>query len=355
MDTKKTDVVTPLFLSVPDSARRELVVNVSRLSGLNVVAVEKDWWITAILQCVFSLKYADAIQFKGGTNLSKCWSLIERMSEDIDLAIDREYLGFNGELSKSQVSNRLQRASKAFIIGQFLNDLKESIIQHGIPLEVLSITTNDNGIPTLDPVQIHIRYPSLFEEDNYLLPQVMLEVSGRSSNVALSQRSITSFVDKYIPNKEYAMPEFEVTAVQPKRTFIEKVCLLHEEFNKSHGEIRSKRMSRHLYDLFMMCNQGIDKQVMADEELFKGIIRHRFIYNRVDGVDYNTETPGHFAIILTGDSLRQWELDYRNTIEKMIYGEMRPSFHAIIERIKTLNEDLNGMEWKETPVFKPGQ
>ena len=150
------------------------------------------------------------------------------------------------------------------------------------------------------------------------------------------------------------MPEFDVTAVQPKRTFIEKVCLLHEEFNKSHGEIRSKRMSRHLYDLYTMCEQGIDKQVLTDEELFKGIIRHRFIYNRVDGVDYNTETPRHFAIIPPGDSLRQWEQDYRNTIEKMIYGEMRPSFQTIIERIQALNEDLNRMEWKEIPVFKSG-
>jgi len=355
MDTKKTDIINPLFISLPDDEKRALLANIGRRTGLSEIAVEKDLWITAILRCVFSLEYAPFIQFKGGTNLSKCWTVIERMSEDIDLAIGREYLGFSGELSKSQVSNRLRRASKEFIVGPFLDDLKVAISRGGIPLDGLDISTNDNGIPTQDPVQIYIRYRTLYEEDDYLLPQVMLEISGRSSDLALEKRRINSFFDAAIPNKEKALPEFEVTAIHPRRTFIEKVCLLHEEFNKRHGEIRSKRMSRHLYDLYMMCGKGVDKLVLEDEALFKQIIHHRFIYNRIDGVDYNTETPGHFAIIPPGESLKQWEQDYRNTIAKMIYGAERPDFETIIARIGKLNGDLNAMHWKEIPVFNPGK
>ena len=355
MDTKKTHIIKPFFLNVPEETRRELLANVSRETGLNSVAIEKDWWISAILRSVFSLDYAGSIQFKGGTSLSKCWSVIERMSEDIDLAIDREYLGFPGELSKSQVSNRLRRASKDFIVGPFLADLKEAINRTGISIEMLEITTNDNGIPTQDPMQIYLKYPSLYEEDDYLLPQVMLEISGRSHSAAVVKRRINSIIDFSIPNKNMAMPDFYVSAIQPKRTFIEKVCLLHEEFNKSHGEIRSARMSRHLYDLYMMCGKGIDVEALGDEELFKGIIRHRFIYNRVDGVDYNTETPGHFAIIPPGENLRLWEKDYQNTIAKMIYGERRPGFETIIARIRELNEDLNRIVWEEIPVFAPGK
>lgn len=62
----------------------------------------------------FSLPYADALVFKGGTSLSKGWNLIERFSEDIDLAIDRKFLGFSDELNKSQ-RTKLRKESKKFI------------------------------------------------------------------------------------------------------------------------------------------------------------------------------------------------------------------------------------------------
>lgn len=355
MDSEKACVINPHYSALSDSAKRDLLANIGRKTGLNEIAVEKDIWITAILRCVFSLDYADSIQFKGGTSLSKCWNVIERLSEDIDLAICKDYLGFPGELSKSQVSNRLRRASRDFILGPFLNDIKHSIAEAGIPLDTLEISTSENGIPTQDPVQVFIRYHSLYEEDDYLQPQVMLEISGRSNDVALSRKRINSLLDATIPNKDLVLQDFEVTAVQPKRTFIEKVCLLHEEFNKSHGEIRSRRMSRHIYDLYMMCRQGIDTEALNDEELFKQIIGHRFIYNRIDGVDYNTETPGHFAIIPQGENLKLWEQDYRNTIAKMIYGEEKPDFGAIIARIGKLNKDLNSMTWNQVPVFAPGK
>ena len=130
--------------------------------------MEKDWWVTAILEAVYALDYGSKIQFKGGTSLSKCWTLISRFSEDLDLAIDPSLLGFGENLSKSQVSNRLRRASKGFIEGRFLNDLKESVTKGGLPIDSLSFSSNSNEIPTQDPVQIYIEYPTLFPEDDYI-------------------------------------------------------------------------------------------------------------------------------------------------------------------------------------------
>ncbi|MBQ2520440.1 MAG: nucleotidyl transferase AbiEii/AbiGii toxin family protein, partial [Paludibacteraceae bacterium] len=52
-----------------------------------------------VLKAIFALPYAEYLSFKGGTSLSKAWNIIERFSEDIDIAISREYLGFAGELS----------------------------------------------------------------------------------------------------------------------------------------------------------------------------------------------------------------------------------------------------------------
>jgi hypothetical protein len=126
----------------------------------------------------------------------------------------------------------------------------------------------------------------------------MLEVSGRSYKAAVSRRKVCSLMDERLPGNAFSSSPFMVFTVEPERSFIEKVCLLHEEFNKSPGDIRSYRMSRHLYDLFMMCNnkKRINEKALANEE-------HRFIYyNRIDGVDHNTETPGHFNILPPGIS-----------------------------------------------------
>ena len=81
------------FLKLPADKRRTIYEQVSLRMGINdAKAIEKDVWVTGILQCVFTLPYSGALVFKGGSSLSKIWNLIFRFSEDIDLAIDRNFL-----------------------------------------------------------------------------------------------------------------------------------------------------------------------------------------------------------------------------------------------------------------------
>ncbi len=104
------------FIDLSKEDRVDILDRVS--SELNIrqrEVIEKDWWVTAVLRAMFGLPYADHLSFKGGTSLSKCWHLIDRFSEDIDIAIDREYLGFSGTLSKTQISDKLRRAACAFV------------------------------------------------------------------------------------------------------------------------------------------------------------------------------------------------------------------------------------------------
>ena len=102
------------FTDLIASEQREIIQRVQAEKRLQLQIIEKDWWVTEILRALFSLPYAEHISFKGGTNLSKCWNLIERFSEDVDIAIDREYLGFGGVLSKTQISDKLRRAACSF-------------------------------------------------------------------------------------------------------------------------------------------------------------------------------------------------------------------------------------------------
>ena len=52
--------------------------------GINQVAIEKDWWVTAVLKALFQTSCRESLVFKGGTSLSKGFNIIERFSEDID-------------------------------------------------------------------------------------------------------------------------------------------------------------------------------------------------------------------------------------------------------------------------------
>ena len=91
------------FFSLPETQQRMVLEQAAIRHNLTKQAVEKDLWVTAIIQIIFTLPCADSLVFKGGTSLSKVWGLINRFSEDIDLAIDRTIFNLDGELTKKKV------------------------------------------------------------------------------------------------------------------------------------------------------------------------------------------------------------------------------------------------------------
>jgi len=97
-----------------DEARKVAINNVFLRTGIFPQIIEKDLWVTTILQLVFSLPFADKLVFKGGTSLSKVWNLIQRFSEDIDLTVDRELFGLQGDLTVKKIKN-LRKLSSLFV------------------------------------------------------------------------------------------------------------------------------------------------------------------------------------------------------------------------------------------------
>ena len=88
-------------------------------TGFDLHIIEKDWWVVQTLRLVSQMDIAEHIVFKGGTSLSKAWGLIDRFSEDIDLAINREFFGFSGDISRTQVG-KLKDISSKYISNDFL-------------------------------------------------------------------------------------------------------------------------------------------------------------------------------------------------------------------------------------------
>ena len=81
------------FYKLSIEEKIKIIEQVVNRTGLYPQIIEKDLWVTTVLQLIFSFPFADKLVFKGGTSLSKVWNVIQRFSEDIDMTVDRELFG----------------------------------------------------------------------------------------------------------------------------------------------------------------------------------------------------------------------------------------------------------------------
>jgi predicted nucleotidyltransferase component of viral defense system len=313
--------------------------------GMTPFAVEKDWWVSRTLEIIFQMPIAAHLVFKGGTSLSKAWKLINRFSEDIDLAIDREFFeGYKGEISKTQIG-KLRKVAGVYTTGVFFEELQQEFIVKGfVELEFKII---DTGESDQDPRIIEIYYPNVITQPTeYVLPRVQIEISCRSLREPFSIQTFGSLVDEFYIDRDFAESLFEVQTVNPERTFLEKLFLLHEEFHRPAAKMRVDRLSRHLYDIYYLAKAGIASKAINDKELYETIVSHRYKFSRVGEVDYNLHNPLTVNPIPVAAKLDDWKSDYAKMMEDMIYEVKKPSFEELISNLHDLRNLLQTLDWK---------
>ncbi len=328
------------WLRISKERRIEILNQASNNTKLPAIAIEKDWWVTVALKASFDLKYSPGIVFKGGTSLSKSWNLIERFSEDIDLAIDRKVFGFEGGISKSQIK-RLRKISCDFISTTFLEDLTKKFTEWKV-IDECRLNAQPIKDSDKDPQVIEIYYKSVFGKSDYLPQRVLIEVSSRSLMEPTENRQINSILSTIFPNQKFATEPFIISTVLPQRTFLEKIFLLHEEFSQDTAKIRIDRLSRHLYDLEKLMDTAHGTAAIKDMELYNGIVTHREKFNPLRGIDYANHIPGKIKIIPPDIVIKEWEKDYQAMAQNMIYGDPI-SFDNLIKRIQELQKRINAM------------
>lgn len=333
-----------MFLQLQESERIELINQMHEETKLPQVIIEKDLWVTVVLRALFALPYANSLSFKGGTSLSKCWNLIERFSEDVDIAINREYFGFVGDIfTVKQISKNLRKSTCKFIRETLQYDLERQMKIDGIPASLFSVTMNLTPVTTTDPENVFVEYKSVFNASPYIKNTIVLEIGGRSMKEPIQKVEIQSFIDKHFPQATFTDKSFEINVVAPERTFLEKVCLLHEEFSKPTEQVRVERMSRHIYDLARMADTPIAKNALKNKELFQSIVKHRRMFIAMKGFDYDTLSSKTMRIIPPDSVIAKWEDDY-NKMQTMIYGKT-VSFSEIINKITKLNTEIKQLGW----------
>ncbi len=334
-----------------DKAEKEAIFNaIATEKGMSPFAVEKDWWVSRTLEIIFQMDIAKHLVFKGGTSLSKAWKLINRFSEDIDLAIDKEFFeGYKGDISKTQIG-KLRRVAGIYTTGTFFEELQEAFMAKRF--NELDFKVIDSGESDQDPRIIEIYYPNVVTQPSeYILPRVQIEISCRSLREPFTVQTFGSLVDEFYADKEFAEPLFEVPTVNPERTLLEKLFLLHEEFNRPSEKMRVDRLSRHLYDIYHLTKAGIEEKAISDKELYETIVAHRYKFSRVGEVDYNLHNPKTVNPIPIAEKIDEWKADYAKMKEDMIYEESKPSFDDLIKNLNELQTKLQALEWQFELTF----
>ena len=232
----------------------------------------------------------------------------------------------------------------SFVREKMQNDVREGLIAMGIAPDKFSVHVNITPISTTDPEVIYVDYQSVLPNSEYIAHTVKVEVSGRSMHDPIQTVALQSQIDTILPQSAIVQPAFNVSVVVPERTFLEKVMLLHEEFAKPQTDIRTSRMSRHLYDIYCMLHTDIAERALLDEQLYRSIVEHRRKFINLRDFDYDMLYPATLSILPPASVADLWRKDYENMQKTMIYGNS-PTFDQLIESIIELQQMIKTLPY----------
>lgn len=337
------------FIKLNKDERSQAFRIASEKLGFPAYVVEKDLWVTYMLDTLFNrIQHNHRIMFKGGTSLSKCYGLIDRFSEDIDLSLHMADLGFEGDKAPHNVAkNESNAAAKKAIenlqlAGQeFLENTITVLLRDIIQEDVNSEDTWDLIIDKNNPENLLFYYPKSFEDaeygNKYVKPVVLIETGTKSEHIPLEQVAINSLLEDAIPSiKSIAM----INVLSPKRTFWEKVTILHAENNINRVERVKERLSRHLYDIVMLSRDKIGLEAMADIGLLESVAKHKAFYYRSNAAKYDEAKSGTLKIVPKDEILKAFRADYEK-MRSMFAGEVI-EFDVIMEELSLLESKING-------------
>ncbi|MGB4984826.1 MAG: nucleotidyl transferase AbiEii/AbiGii toxin family protein [Erysipelotrichaceae bacterium] len=269
--------------------------------------------------------------------MSKVYKLIERFSEDIDLALDWEVLGYKNNEPYDERSNtkqskfnaKLNEATKVFLKHEFLpvleNDFKDAL--EGKEYKFY--------IDEFDGQTICFDYPKN-HKDRSILQVIRLEIGSLAEPIPTSRQKIKTYIEGVYP--EVFDENIEVVAVDSLRTFYEKITILHREANRVNGNYPS-RYSRHFYDVYKMLLTDIKEKSFNNLDLLKVVIEFKKKFYACSWAKYNDIMKGNIKLIPSDEALDIFSKDY-DSMKNMLFGEKIP-FDKIINSVREYEIELN--------------
>ncbi len=313
------------------------------------VIIEKDFWVCWTLDQIFKNPVlAPHVTFKGGTSLSKCYNMIDRFSEDIDLTLAKSYISIMGDndpisaATPSQRGKRLEQLSDAVII-KIANDVKPVLTEEF--RKNLSAYFNDKEwqltIDEKDKQSLIFHYPSSLEKssDGYIDISIRLEFGARGDNSPCESKVISSYTQQLLPELFEVPPIIKVTSLTAKRTFWEKVTLLHAEHHRDTTKLLPGRIFRHYYDIVMLDQKNMTQEALNDLELLDDVVKNKTTYFPSKWANYSEAKIGSMRLYPNEVFIESLKRDSENMAD-MFFGDP-PNFNKIMSEIKRIEAIIN--------------
>ena len=238
--------------------------------GLSTQIIEKDFWVCWSLKRLFSCRISADLTFKGGTSLSKVYHAIERFSEDVDVAIERSYLGFGGEnepekgkTGKEQQRriDRLTKACQIAIADRLLRSCATQSIHH-LAAKLIGAYRSIHRTRINSRYCFSIRPAIKGDLSPYFPASVNIEMGARSDHFPVEERTVTPYMSDAFP-EAFANAATTIRVLAVTRTFWEKATILHRLHHLPERIAIPPRMSRHYYDVFKLSQGDIWNEILG--------------------------------------------------------------------------------------------
>ena len=338
------------FLTFPERDKRDVFEAAANRLDTLPSYVEKDLWVCVVLDALYNRLPVGHpnLLFKGGTSLSKAFGLIDRFSEDIDIVVHRDDLGFDGDrdptiegtLSKKKrkrLFGELKEACSSYILGELRVTLADLIDGAAKGCRVVPAEDDVEGQTLL------VEYPTLYSGTDvpYVMPRVRIEAGARSAIDPSTNCAITPFVDSELPDQSFEVDNIRVLA--PERTFWEKLLILHGTYCGYRDEQRlpteANRVSRHYYDVAMITATDVGASALSDLELLNAVREHNLIAFPQAWKRFEEATPGALRLVPQPELRNVIEQDYV-AMRGMILGDA-PNFGWVVEQLQRAEAAIN--------------
>ena len=300
-----------MYLHKDHALFKDVITRISKENNSNPDFIEKDYYITVILKSL--LAKCPAIVFKGGTSLSKCFGVINRFSEDIDISF-KEHIGeskrnrLKNKIIKS-ISDELELPIINWDVLHSNNNVNKYIFEYQSVIEsVVDISQNINlEISLVLPAYPYINYTL----DNYI-------------NKYFNQHN-NDFNDNNMMNK-YNLSPFNINCQALERTFIDKVFAICDYYLLN----KSARLSRHLYDLHKLFTHINIEEVTT---LLPDVHKLRSKIELCPSAKPNVDIKKVLNDIINSDYYKK---DYKNVTSLLIYDNA--SYNDCVDTLKEISE-----------------
>ena len=336
-------------VSASDADRRGLFLATAARLGTAIQNVEKDFWVCWTLDVLFNGLPAGGprLLFKGGTSLSKAFGLIARFSEDIDVTVFRDDLGYPTEVQELDTLSGKQRRARLDAIrdacrGYIAGPLKEQFanLAASIIPEARFQLEPDPEDP--DGQTLLFWYPAVTATGGgYVRSAVKIESGAKSALDPHRVATVLPYIAQDLPEQDLSVAN--VTTVNPERTFWDKVMILHglRQWHDRRGELRhgGQRVTRHYYDVHQLLQAESAQEWQCDRALALDCARHARLFFGSTDLGLDSAVAGSFTLTPSTAMRAALARDYE-AMAGMVFGVL-PPIDAVLSSAEELERFVN--------------